>query len=223
MISKICSRCFLRIVKNNGLRETEHLLRKTLLALIYGEHEVSRFTYRIIYNLLPLKTDIVNDLQMIRLATSKDFDFVYDLYMHPEINPFLLYENMTMPSFEPIFYELIQNQLLYVFEMAHKPVGMFKFIPLKHRNAHIAYLGGIAIDPTQGGKGYGVMMMREIIDLGKSKGLLRIELSVAVGNQKAISLYERSGFKKEGVLQKYTHLKSENRFVDEVMMAYLYP
>ena len=160
---------------------------------------------------------------MIRLATSKDITFFYDLYMHPEINPFLLYENMTLPEFEPVFNELVQDQLLYVFETSQKPVGMFKFIPLKHRNTHIAYLGGVAIDPLQSGKGYGALMMQEIIDLGKTKGLLRIELSTAVANQKAISLYEKCGFQKEGVLQKYTHLKSENRFVDEVMMAYLYP
>jgi L-phenylalanine/L-methionine N-acetyltransferase len=159
---------------------------------------------------------------MTRSATSKDFTFFYNLYMHPEVNPFLLYENMTTQLFEPVFNELVSNDVLYVFEMENKPVGMFKLINLKHRNAHIAYLGGVAIDPMQSGKGYGALMMQEIIDLGKSKGLLRIELSTAVGNQKAIRLYEKCGFKKEGVLQKYTHLKSENKFVDEVMMAYLY-
>lgn len=160
---------------------------------------------------------------MVRLATSKDITFFYDLYMHPKVNAFLLYENMTLQQFEPIFNELVLDYLLYVFEVLQKPVGMFKFINLKHRNAHIAYLGGVAIDPTQSGKGYGALMMQEIIELGKSKGLLRIELSTDVANHKAISLYEKCGFKKEGVLQKYTHLKSENRFVDEAMMAYLYP
>jgi len=160
---------------------------------------------------------------MIRSATSKDITFFYNLYMHADVNPFLLYENMSMPLFEPIFNELIKDHVLYVFEMSQKPVGMFKFIPLKHRNAHIAYLGGLAIDPMHSGKGYGALMMQEIIDLGKLKGFLRIELSTGVANTKAIHLYEKCGFKKEGVLQKYTHLKSENRFVDEVMMSYLYP
>lgn len=157
---------------------------------------------------------------MIRLATSHDFDFIYGLYMHPEVNPFLLYERMDQPSFQPIFDELLG--FVYVLEDHGKPVGMFKFIPLKHRNAHIAYIGGLAIDPPHSGKGYGRLMMQEIIQLGKSLGLLRLELSTATSNQKAIRLYEHAGFQQEGVLRKYTHLKSEDRFVDEVIMGYLY-
>lgn len=29
---------------------------------------------------------------MVRLAVSEDFDFIYTLYFHPDINPYLLYE-----------------------------------------------------------------------------------------------------------------------------------
>jgi RimJ/RimL family protein N-acetyltransferase len=65
-------------------------------------------------------------------------------------------------------------------------------------------------------------MMQEILSVGKEMNLLRIELSTACINEKAISLYEKAGFAKEGILRKYTWLKSENRFLDEVMMAYLY-
>src|SRR5690348_5721039 len=148
---------------------------------------------------------------MTRAATSNDFSFLYDLYMHPDINPFLLYEKMDEQSFRPIFEDLLAQEVLYIFENQNTPVGMFKFIPLKHRNSHIAYLGGLAIDPAHNGKGYGLEMLQEIIHLGKSKNLLRIELSVAVANSMAIALYEKCGFQKEGVLRKFTHLKSENR------------
>lgn len=65
-------------------------------------------------------------------------------------------------------------------------------------------------------------MMKEIIALGRAMGLLRIELSTATINEKAIGLYEKSGFQKEGVLRKYTFLKSENCFLDEVMLSYLF-
>jgi putative acetyltransferase len=64
-------------------------------------------------------------------------------------------------------------------------------------------------------------MMQDIIDYVKQNGFLRIELSVASINEKAIRLYERAGFVKEGVLKKFTYLKSEDKFLDEVMMAYL--
>jgi L-phenylalanine/L-methionine N-acetyltransferase len=89
-------------------------------------------------------------------------------------------------------------------------------------HTHIGYLGGLAIHPNFSGKGYGVKMMKEILALGKEKGFLRIELSTATTNTRAITLYEKLGFKREGILKKYTHLKSENRFLDELMMAYLF-
>jgi putative acetyltransferase len=112
--------------------------------------------------------------------------------------------------------------VLYIFEIEGQNVGMFKFIPLKHRNSHMAYLGGVAIHPDYAGKGYGKMMMTAIIDFGKTLGLKRIELSTATTNHTAMHVYEKAGFQKEGILRNYTYLKSENRLLDEVMMSYLY-
>lgn len=158
---------------------------------------------------------------MIREVTLQDFDFIYGLYMHPLVNPFLLYEMMDAASFKPIFKELLSKKVKYVFEDNRNAVGMFKLIPLAHRNSHIAYLGGLAIDPVFAGKGYGSVMMNEIIGHAKQQGFLRVELSVASINEKAIRLYEKAGFEKEGVFRKFTHLKSENRFLDEVMMSWI--
>ncbi|QEC68204.1 GNAT family N-acetyltransferase [Panacibacter ginsenosidivorans] len=98
---------------------------------------------------------------------------------------------------------------------------MFKLIPLAHRNSHIAYLGGLAIDPAFAGKGYGCAMLNEILAYAKQQRFLRVELSVATINEKAVHLYEKAGFVKEGIFRKFTHLKSENRFLDEVIMAWL--
>jgi putative acetyltransferase len=64
-------------------------------------------------------------------------------------------------------------------------------------------------------------MLEEILALGRERGLLRIELSTATINERAIRLYEKMGFEKEGILRKYTYLKSEDRFLDEVLMAVL--
>ena len=65
-------------------------------------------------------------------------------------------------------------------------------------------------------------MLNEIILLGKEKGSLRMELGVSTINTKAIHLYEKAGFKKEGILKKAIYLKSKNVFLDDVWMAYLY-
>jgi len=159
---------------------------------------------------------------MTRAITAADFDFIYGLYMHPDINPFLLYEMMDSTSFEPVYNDLLERNIIYIYEAGSTAAGMFKFIPQLHRNAHMAYLGGLAVHPSFAGKGHGISMMQEIIELGKNWGLARIELSTAITNEKAIHLYEKIGFEKEGLLRKYTWLKSEGRFIDEVMMSYLY-
>ena len=158
---------------------------------------------------------------MIHKATSGDFDFIYSLYMHPQVNPFLLYEMMDAETFRPIFDDLLSKDVKYIFEAGGNAVGMFKLIPLQYRNSHIAYLGGLAIDPSHSGKGYGLTMLKEVLAYAKEQGFLRVELSVATINEKAIRLYEKAGFQKEGIFRKFTYLKSENRFLDEVVMAWL--
>ena len=158
---------------------------------------------------------------MIRKATQQDFDFVYRLYMHPHVNRFLLYEMMSAEVFKPIFDDLLKNNVKYIFENDGIPVGMCKLVPNVHRAAHIVYLGGLAIHPDFNEKGYGFSMMKEIIQYSEQRGFLRIELSVSLTNDKAQHLYEKAGFKKEGILRKYTHLRSENKFIDEVFMSWL--
>lgn len=159
---------------------------------------------------------------MIRKITAQDFNYIYQLYMHPVTNPWLLYEMMDKASFQPIFNDLLEKNIIYLYNEDGTDVGMFKFIHQQHRNAHMAYLGGLAIHPDYAGKGYGLKMMQEIIALGKQMNLVRIELSTATINERAIRLYEKTGFEKEGILRKYTWFKNENRFIDEVMMSYIY-
>ncbi|MFZ6819974.1 GNAT family N-acetyltransferase [Undibacterium sp. Ji22W] len=159
---------------------------------------------------------------MIRPVQQSDFKFIYDLYMHPQVNPYLLYEDMDEDSFVPIFSELLNAGVLYIFSEDERDIGMFKLIRLKHRTAHIAYLGGVAIDPTMAGQGYAYAMFSEILALGQSMQLTRIELSTSVENVRAIRLYEKSGFVREGILRRYTYLQSENRYLDEVLLSYLY-
>jgi ribosomal protein S18 acetylase RimI-like enzyme len=159
---------------------------------------------------------------MIRKVTAGDFKFVYELYMHPQTNRFLLYEQMTMEKFEPIFNDLLYREILFIYHGEGVPAGMFKLVRHLYRNDHIGYLGSVAIHPDFAGKGLGYKMLQEVINLGNQMGLLRIELSTATSNEKAIYLYEKAGFQKEGIMKKYTYLKSENLYLDEAMMAYLY-
>ena len=156
---------------------------------------------------------------MHRLAEASDFDFIYRLYMHPVINPWLLYEMMEETEFRPIFEELVAKKCLFVYYEGTEMIGMFKLVPQKYRNSHIIYLGGIGIHPDYWGKGYGSKMLKEVVELIKTMGYSRVELTVATVNAQAIRTYEKVGFTNEGTLEKYTYLKSENRFIDEQVMA----
>ncbi len=158
---------------------------------------------------------------MLRNANQDDFNFIKSLYFHQNINPYLLYEMSEIDQFDTIFQSLITSKILYVFENEGIRKGMCKIGPFQHRTSHIVYLGGVAIDPDHAGKGLGVTMMLEILDFAKAKGYHRIELSTASFNEKALHLYEKVGFVKEGVLRDYTFLKSENRYIDEVLMSWL--
>ena len=149
--------------------------------------------------------------------------FFIEIYFHEDINPYLLYEMMDKADFKAIFDALMTNKNLYIFEFEGKKAGMFKLVPLSHRTSHIVYLGGVAIHRSFSGRGFGTQMMNEIIALCQQQGYLRIELSAATINEKAIKLYEKVGFQKEGILRKYTHLKSKNQFLDEVLLSYLMP
>jgi L-phenylalanine/L-methionine N-acetyltransferase len=159
---------------------------------------------------------------MVRPITSDDFDFIYSLYFHPKVNSYLLYEMMDSTSFQPIFDDLVSKNIKFIFEEEGQKIGMFKLYAHTHRSDHIGYLGGLAVHPDYAGKGFGIKMMAEIVTFAKEKGFLRIELSTATTNLRAIALYEKTGFEREGVLRKYTHLKSENRFLDELLMSYLF-
>lgn len=142
--------------------------------------------------------------------------------MHPETNPWLLYEQMEEAAFQPIFYDLITRESLFVFEKGGLMAGMCKLMPQKFRNNHIIYLGGVAIDPDHKGKGWGREMLAEALDLAKERGYTRVELTVATVNARAIALYESMGFVNEGRLRNYTYLASEGRYIDEYVMGLLF-
>lgn len=160
---------------------------------------------------------------MYRKAIQNDLQFVYDLYMHPQVNSYLLYEYMDIEEFKPIFDKFLASEIKFIFTDENgTPIGMFKLFPLTYRASHIAYLGGLAIHPVFAGKGFGKKMMQQIIDLANQQDFKRIELSVATENLRAIELYKKMGFEAEGVMRKYTYLKQEGRFLDEVLMSYIF-
>lgn len=70
------------------------------------------------------------------------------------------------------------------------------------------------------GKGYGTEAMRLMVDYGfKQLNLHRISLGVYAFNPRAIHVYEKLGFKREGVLR--DSLLWEGEYIDEITMSIL--
>lgn len=158
---------------------------------------------------------------MLRKALPEDLPFIFNLYMHPQVNPWLLYDPMDIGTFEPIYHELLRQGIKYVFSSDGQDAGMVKLIPNQFRTSHVLYIGGLAVHPSLAGKGFGRSLIREIVSKTRGENFRRLELSVATINEKAIRVYEQEGFIQEGVLRQYTVLKDQNRYVDEVLMALL--
>jgi putative acetyltransferase len=72
------------------------------------------------------------------------------------------------------------------------------------------------------GQGVGSELMRRMLDWADNwAGVLRIELGVYTDNARAIALYERFGFVREGVQRAWA--LRDGRYVDSMMMARLHP
>lgn len=89
------------------------------------------------------------------------------------------------------------------------------------RRAHVRSLG-IAVAKAWQGQGVGDALMRQAIDWADQwAGVLRIELTVHAENQRAIALYERHGFVKEGFMPGY--ILRDGRYVAAHAMARWHP
>lgn len=69
------------------------------------------------------------------------------------------------------------------------------------------------------GRGVGRALLNAVESWAIANGVQRLELTVNVDNQRAITLYEKCGFEREGT--KKQALKIESRYFDEYCMAKL--
>jgi len=76
-------------------------------------------------------------------------------------------------------------------------------IVLYKKNSDIAGLEILNVDPIHQGKGIGKKLLNAAEKEMLSEGIKKIRLEVSTGNQRAINLYEKSGFRKTSLLKKY--------------------
>ncbi|HVI32795.1 GNAT family N-acetyltransferase [Phenylobacterium sp.] len=88
-----------------------------------------------------------------------------------------------------------------------------------HRRIHAASIG-MAVHDGFAGRGVGSAMMAAVVDMAdRWWNIKRLELNVYADNARAIALYERFGFEREGLLRAYAW--RDGAYVDSLAMARL--
>ena len=110
-----------------------------------------------------------------------------------------------------------KNQYWYVAEENGKVIGLG--ILMNHGNLRKKHVGVITlmVNSDYQNKGVGSLLMDKLINLSESLNIIRLELCVFRDNYKAINLYNKFGFKEEGIKVKSALKNGE--YIDEVMMA----
>jgi L-phenylalanine/L-methionine N-acetyltransferase len=113
---------------------------------------------------------------------------------------------------------------LLVAEIAGAVVGFAELVrsPSHPRHAHVAELNLVCTHPDHGGRGVGRALSEAVIDLADNwLNVRRLGLIVFADNQRAIGLYEKLGFVREGVMREFGFRRGE--YLDAVVMGRLRP
>jgi putative acetyltransferase len=100
-----------------------------------------------------------------------------------------------------------------------KVIGMIFLSRFENRRSHAGAIG-MAVHDAYAGRGAGSALMAAIVDLADNwLQLKRLELGVYADNARAIALYERFGFEREGLSRAYAW--RDGAYVDSLAMARL--
>ncbi|EJZ18029.1 GNAT family N-acetyltransferase [Rhizobium sp. Pop5] len=86
-------------------------------------------------------------------------------------------------------------------------------------HAHRGRLG-MGILPAYRGRGLGRRLIETTLRTAREAGFARVELDVYEDNSRAIALYEKVGFKREGIIRRAARI--DGRFIDAIGMALLF-
>jgi RimJ/RimL family protein N-acetyltransferase len=156
-----------------------------------------------------------------RSIERSDLEVVHFIYMDEENNPFLGYEPMALAAFRPIFEALVEAGRTYLLLDGTSVVGTYELRRQEHRSSHVATLGSFAMHPACRGRGFGAKAIEEIVEVARSRGIRRLELLVEADNPRAIRIYEKHGFFREGILRGAWRRANDAHDVDEIAMARL--
>jgi RimJ/RimL family protein N-acetyltransferase len=146
----------------------------------------------------------------LRPATDEDVAFLVGLAGRSEIEPYLA---GVSPWAESDLKEAIQTSAAepeahgrFVLEVperdAWSPAGGLAFA-VQNRRSRVAYLFGVMVDPAFRGRGLAERSARLLaVHLITELGYHRVQLEVYGFNERALRLFERAGFVREGAKRK---------------------
>ncbi len=103
---------------------------------------------------------------------------------------------------------------------APEPVGEAVLMPGRLDRTRLTASVGVGVLEAHWGRGLGVALMRSLEGRARAAGLRRLELTVVAPNDRALRLYERLGYAREGVKRRSVELPGYGA-VDETLMAKL--
>ncbi|WP_162268604.1 GNAT family N-acetyltransferase [Trichococcus ilyis] len=166
------------------------------------------------------------DLKLENLPVNDDLiGMILSWENDPAIAPFITphYEESELPLVtEADVRESLDNpeMRLYFICVDDKPIGIASiirnFTALLKDDGHTAWLGIYIGDPDWRSKGIGAKVLDLYEEECRKLGYQRIELGVFSHNCGAIKLYEKSGFRRIGIIPHFTYAQGQWR--DDVRM-----
>jgi len=164
----------------------------------------------------------VNGEIRISPATENDIPRLNELVNIPEIARYL---NLIPPvprESTRAFWEKTQNgeASMLCIRTNERIIGAAGLVynPPKTKISHSAAFF-LYLEPACWGRGIGQVALHALLDKARSNGLVRVECQVSAANSRAIRLYERLGFVREGLKRKA--FCDAGEFFDMVVMGRL--
>ena len=159
----------------------------------------------------------------VRKATASDASQIVAVMKDAEASGFMLFDpgerKVTAEQFEK-YIEAINNKHNSAVFVATEEEKIWGYMIVQgeapKRIAHRANIV-IGVHSASRGKGVGTALFAYAEQWAKEVGIQRLELTVIKHNEAAYHLYEKMGFKVEGIKQK--SLKINDEYVDEYYMA----
>ncbi|MEH7462311.1 GNAT family N-acetyltransferase [Bacillus thuringiensis] len=158
----------------------------------------------------------------IRPVQIHDASAIHRICIQDAVLPYMVFlPSMRVDAMENRIRNLGSNQFEFVAELDGNVVGFVGLTQGQGRRSHAGDLF-IGVDSEYHNKGIGKALLTKVLGLTDNWLMLeRVELGVLETNPGAKALYEKFGFREEGI--KKGNLKANGKFVDEIMMSRFRP